>query len=69
MSAVLYKMINDKAERTYSGNIVTVENYEIWVIHWFTCANILAEEFYNQGLTKTAEAVKNIIKEQRKFYK
>lgn len=66
---VLYRMIHDKAEKEYRGVEITKGNYEIWVRHWFSCANELQMAFVKEGLLETAKAISDIIVEQMRFCK
>lgn len=69
MSTILYGMINHKAESTYLGPAISAANYELWVAHWFKAAEQLAVDFDNEHLPATAEAVRQIILDNRRFCK
>ena len=69
MSNILYQMINDRAWNTYLGPKVEASVYHYWVKHWFKTAENIQIEFANQQLYKTADAIYNIIKEQKKYCK
>jgi hypothetical protein len=68
MSAILYGLIHKRAESTYEGPPVTAANYSIWVSHWFKSAEEIAEAFDKESLPTTAKAVRDIVKQQERFY-
>jgi hypothetical protein len=70
MSAVLYRMINDKAEKDWTGPEITAATISVWAEHWFKVAEQIAIEFDNDRLLPaTAKAVRDIVTEQKRFYK
>lgn len=69
MSSLLYGMINNRANETYGGPVITASTYDIWVKHWFKTAEDIQIEFASQELYKTADAIYNIIQEQKKYCK
>lgn len=64
---VLYKMIHDRTLSSYIGEPITVENYKLWVKHWFAVAEQYKKEFTEQGLPETAHHLGKIIEDQKKL--
>lgn len=69
MNGILLDMIHKKATIDYKGPEIKATNYEVWVRHWFDCAEALAVDFEKQGLPITASAVRHIIEDQRRYCK
>lgn len=64
---VLFRMIHDRAEKTYSGEPITADNYQLWVKHWFATAELLRDEFCKEHLVETAIHIEALIAEERKI--
>lgn len=68
MSSILYNLIHATAESYWDKKRkLTALNYKEWVVHWFDVAEKVRNEFYSSGLVSTAEAVQNIIDEQKRY--
>jgi len=65
MSRILYGIINKKAEKLYMGPEISAKNYDVWIKHWFSCAEEVAIEFDDNGLSNTAKAVRDIIDDKK----
>lgn len=63
MSKVIYNAINELAFSSFH-NQVSKENYDEWIIHWFQTIVNLKEEYKNNNLTQTADALNVIFNEQ-----
>lgn len=65
---VLYSMIHERAETSWGEDPISIANFKVWREHWFDTAETLANEFAAEGLAKTAEALREIVKEQRALF-
>jgi hypothetical protein len=68
MSRILLDMIHNRALVTKPDVDITAKNYHLWVTHWFITAEKLANEFANQGLINTYDAIQEIIRKERKYH-
>lgn len=60
---ILFITINKAVGDTWKGDIK--QNYELYIAHWFTTAENIADQFEKDGLILTAKAVRDIIVESK----
>lgn len=69
MSNILLSMIHDRATANKPAVEITAKNYQVWIDHWFSTANNLADEFDKEGLLVTADTVRMIIRDNARLIK
>jgi hypothetical protein len=63
---VLYDLIHARAAEQWHESI-NVDNFNRWAAHWLQTAMAIEEEFQQEGLYDTAEALDKIIAQQEKW--
>ena len=66
--SVLYSLIHERGLSTWKDEPVTGDNLDLWAKHWFETAHALEKDMLKEGLADTAQAINNIIQEQRRFF-
>lgn len=62
----LLNMIHERTKLKLLQFELTAKNYHVWVQMWFETADEMVAEFEAEGLFKTADALEEEIKWQRK---
>lgn len=66
---LLFDLINERARTSYTSNpdLSDTENWKIWVAYWLGTAENIRIEMDKAGLSKTAEAIQEIIAETKRY--